>query len=160
MFTVYDHNSLLADFDQHSKLGLVTCPSVVPLRNSHQQETDDAFVGGANHGNAVAIPWHALSATLSRPVRLRVVLLQCTEMLTNAICSFTALAAWHRITCISQRTTPAVIRSSSSQHHRGSHNFALPAEPIGLFVLTMSPKGCWTCKGLLPKSPNSYANTY
>jgi hypothetical protein len=49
---------LLADFDQHSKLGLVTCPSVVPLRNSqgHQQETDDTVVGGASYGHAIAVP--------------------------------------------------------------------------------------------------------
>jgi hypothetical protein len=61
---------LLADFDQYSKLGLVTSPCVVPLRNNqgHQQETDDTVIAGANHGNAVAIPWHTLSATFSRPV--------------------------------------------------------------------------------------------
>lgn len=80
---------LLADFDQHSKLGLVTCPSAIPLRNSqgHQQETDDTVVGGTSYSDAIAHPLHTLSETLTQPNGLRVVLLQSTDMLTNAICS-------------------------------------------------------------------------
>jgi len=53
---------MLADLDQHSRLGLVISISLVPLRDSqrHQQETDDTVIDGASYGNAIAVPWHTL----------------------------------------------------------------------------------------------------